>query len=583
MSIRYEDMREAIGSNFYAVDPNLGFEMDRAIEATDRSWAEGKLVQMGELIGGPIAKNAEVTDKHPAELVRWNREGDEICEVVHHPSALETKRLLWKNDFLHLPWSAEVRERGRPVPPALIVAYHYLLSQAETGMLCSVGMTTGVLRLVERYGDPATRALFAPRLLDNDFDRGWDGSMYLTERAGGSDLGTTETTARLVEGVWKLDGLKWFCSNIDGDAFVTLARPEGAPEGIKGVALFVVARRNPDGSSNGVHMRRIKDKLGTRAVPTGEIELSNTTAYLLAGGAGASDGRGINRMMEFVNESRLAVAAMGAGIMRRVFLEATIRAHRRRAFGKLLAEHGMVREQLLDLLVESEAAAALLFGAASRVTPAFAPIGEGNVLPRILVPLAKIRCTRGGVTSASLALEIFGGNGYIEDWPMARQLRDAQCHTIWEGAENVLALDILRSMARNQTHEPLLELLRGAVERAHPALANLARTLGRANAELVESLGRLASVGQEAARLHARKLASDMADATQAALLLDQASIELGERGSARKALVAAWFIRSHLEPRGRWHAGNQAIALELFEPLIRYEQVTLERAKVAL
>jgi hypothetical protein len=121
--------------------------------------------------------------------------------------------------------------------------------------------------------------------------------------------------------------------------------------------------------------------------------------------------------------------------------------------------------------------------------------------------------------------------------------------------------------------------VRGAVERAtHPALAQMARTVSRASAELVESLGRLASGGEELARLHARKLASDMSDVTQAALLLDQASAELAEQGSARKALVAAWFIRAHLEPRGRWHAGNQAIALELFEPLVRYEKLPLER-----
>jgi acyl-CoA dehydrogenase len=584
MSVHYEDMRQAIGQNFYRVDPNLAFLMQRSVDAADREWVHEKLVRMGELIGGPVAKNAEITDKHPAELVRFDREGDEINEVIHHPSALETKRLLWKNDFLHLPWSAEVRERGRPAPPALIIAYQYLLSQAETGMLCSVGMTTGVLRLVERYGDTATRALFTPRLLDNDFDRGWDGSMYLTERAGGSDLGTTETTARLVDGVWLLDGLKWFCSNIDGDAFATLARPEGAPDGIKGIALFVAARRLPDGRSNGVHMRRIKDKLGTRAVPTGEIELRGTRAHLLSGGADAKDGRGINRMMEFVNESRLAVAAMGAGIMRRVLLEAVIRSHHRRAFGKPIIEHGMVREQLLDLLVESEAAAALLFSAASRLTPTFEPIGVGDVLPRLLVPLAKIRCTRGGVTSASLALEIFGGNGYIEDWPMARQLRDAQCHTVWEGTENVLALDVLRTMARHQTHTPLLELVQSAIAAAsHPLLAHLARSVERAKGELVESLGRVAGGGEQIAKLHARRLAGDMCDVTQAALLLEEAQAELAGSGNARKALIAAWFVRSHLEPRGRWHAGNEAIAHDLFEPLIRYETVPVDRVKAAL
>jgi acyl-CoA dehydrogenase len=583
MTIRYDDMEQAIGLNWYLVDPNLQLQMDRLVDAADREWVEGKLRAMGELIGGPVARNAEVTDRHPAQLVRWDREGNEVNHVEHHPTALETKRLLWKNDFLHLRWSDEVARRGRPVPPPLLLAYSYLLSQAETGMLCSVGMTTGVLRLVERYGDAETRDLFAARLRQSDFDRGWDGSMYLTEHAGGSDLGATETTARLVGGAWKLSGTKWFCSNVDGRAIVTLARPEGAPAGIKGLALFAVPRVFPDGRANGVHIRRIKDKLGTRAVPTGEIDLVDATGYLLAGGEEARDGRGINRMMEFVNESRLAVAAMGAGIMRRAFLEAAIRASHRRAFGRAITDHGMVREQLLDLMVASEAATAALFAVAGRQPRPGEALGEGDRLTRILVPLVKMRCARGGVESASAALEVFGGNGYIENFPLARQLRDAQCHTLWEGTENILALDVLRASAREQAHTALFAFIGEAVARAESPLLGRARdAVSRASARLADNLARLAAAGPEVAALRARLLANDAADAAQAALLIDEAQWELTARGSARKAVVAAWFIRTRLEPHGRWHPGNEGIARELFEPLTRYEAIAPERAAAA-
>jgi acyl-CoA dehydrogenase len=580
MTIRYDDMEQAIGLNWYLVDPNLALQMDRHVDPADREWVDQKLRAMGELIGGPVARNAEITDRHPAELVRWDREGNEINQVVHHPTALETKRLLWKSDFLHLRWSDDATRRGRPVPPPLLLAYSYLLSQAETGMLCSIGMTTGVLRLIERYGDAAARDLFGPRLRQNDFDRGWDGSMYLTERAGGSDLGATETTARLVDGTWRLDGFKWFCSNVDGRAIVTLARPEGAPAGIKGLALFAVPRFFPDGHPNGVHIRRIKEKLGTRAVPTGEIDLRGAVGFLLAGGEVARDGRGINRMMEFVNESRLAVAAMGAGIMRRSFLEAAIRATHRRAFGRAIADHGMVREQLIDLMVESEAAAAMLFRIGGRLPGSGDAIGEGDRLARILVPLTKMRCTRGGVESASAALEVFGGNGYIENFPLARQLRDAQCHTLWEGTENILALDMLRATAREQAHTALLALIGEAVERAeHPLLAKTRDSVAGAKARLAENLARLAAATPEVAALRARLLANDAADAVQAAILLEEAAWELAARGSARKSVVAAWFARRHLEPRGRWHPGNEGIALELFEPLVRYEAIAPDRA----
>lgn len=578
MSIRYEDMEQAIGLNWYLVDPNLALQMDRHVDPVDRAWADGKLRAMGALIGGTVAENAEVTDKNPAQLVRWDREGNEVNRVVHHASALETKRLLWKNDFLHLRWTDDPARRGRPVPSCVPLAYSYLLAQADTGMLCSVGMTAGVLRLIERYGDEETRELFAPRLRLNDYDRGWDGSMYLTEKAGGSDLGASETTARLEGGAWKLNGSKWFCSNVDGRAIVTLARPEGAPAGIKGLALFAVPRVYPDGRTNGVHIRRIKDKLGTRAVPTGEIDLVDATGYLLAGGQDARDGRGINRMMEFVNESRLGVAAMGAGIMRRAFLEAAIRAQHRHAFGRAIADHGMVREQLIDLMVASEAAAALLFQVTARLPSGGQAIGEGDPLVRILVPITKMRCTRGGVESASAALEVFGGNGYIENFPLARQLRDAQCHTLWEGTENILSLDVLRASAKDGAHTALLDFLNQAVERAGSRLlARLRASVSRASARLAENLARVAAAGPDVAMLRARLLANEAADAVQSALLLEEAEWELG-RGSARKAAVAAWFIRTRLEPQGRWHAGHEGTALELFDPLTRYESMSAER-----
>jgi alkylation response protein AidB-like acyl-CoA dehydrogenase len=581
MTISYDDMKQAIGLNWYLTDPNLQQLMDRFIEPADRAWVEEKLRAMGELIGGPVARNAEITDKNPAQLVNWNRDGDEVGEVVHHASALETKRLLWKNDFLHLRWSDEVKERGRPVPAPLYFAYQYLLSQAETGMLCSVGMTTGVLRLIERYGDDETRAMFVPKLTTNDFDSGWDGSMYLTEKTGGSDLGTTETVARVDGDAWRLTGFKWFCSNVDGDAIVTLARPEGAPDGIKGLALFAVPRKLPDGSLNGVHARRIKDKLGTRAVPTGEIDLVDAKAFLLAGGSEATDGRGINRMMEFVNESRMGVAAMGAGIMRRVALEALIRAHQRTAFGKRLADHGMVRETLIDLVVESEAAATMLMQAAAHVPTGNEAIGDGDPLARILVPLTKIRCTRGGIESASAALEVFGGNGYIEDWPMARQFRDAQCHTIWEGTENILSLDLLRTMAKHRSHEPLLAMIGEARAAAaeQPLLAGVSEAVGRATAQVTERLGQIAAADREVAKLRSRRLANQLATVSAAALLLSEASRQLRD-GDARKAVVAAWFARKHLEPAGGWHPGNEGIVMELFDALTGYDRIDPERAR---
>ncbi|MGB5812575.1 MAG: acyl-CoA dehydrogenase family protein [Polyangiales bacterium] len=573
MTIRYDEMTQAIGHNWYRVDPNLIGVIQRLVAEEDRSWCDEKLSTMGDLIGNRIAKNAEHIDKHPAELVRWDRDGDETNRVEHSPAALDSKRLLWKHNVIHLTESDEVVSRGRPSPAPMHIAYFYLLSQCDTGMLCSIGMTSGVLRLIERYGDDETRAMFLEKLSRNDFDEGWDGSMYLTEKAGGSDLGMTETVATRRGSEWRLNGFKWFCSNVDGDVIVALARPEGNPAGVKGLGLFAVPRLLSDGSQNGMRIRRIKEKMGTRSVPTGEVDFVDAVAYPLSRDGSPDDGKGINRMMAFVNQSRLAVAAMGAGIMRRVFLEAAIRTSHRVAFGKPLNQQPMVREQLIDLLCESEAAAALLFECASR-TPEdhLTPIGDGDPVARILVPLTKMRCTRGGVVAASAALELFGGNGFIENWPMARQYRDAQCHTLWEGTENLLALDVLRTMAHDESHVALLERLGRCTSGAtHPLLANTRRIVQDAIGRLTEDVLRVAGEAKSGALLHARHLANEMADVSQCALVLEEAQHELDHRGTARKAVVAAWLARARCDARHEWSRGNEGIVTNLFEPLVAY------------
>lgn len=585
MTIHYSDMNEAIGHNWYAVDPNLQQVMDRLVDPLDRAWVDTKLTQMGALIGGRIARNAEAIDKDPARLVRWDRDGVETNEVLHCAAALDSKRQLWAHHLIHLLDSEEVAARRRPAPPTAHIGYFYLLSQCDTGMLCSMGMTAAVIRLVDRYADDETRTRLLGKLKTPDYDEGWSGSMYLTESAGGSDLGLLETVASQSGDGWRLNGSKWFCSNVDGDVIVTLARPEGAPTGTKGLGLFVVPRSCEDGRPNGIHIRRIKDKLGTRAVPTGEVDFVDAKAYPLARDGAPDDGRGINRMMEFVNDSRLAVAAMGAGIMRRVFLEAAIRTTHRQAFGSSLRKQPMVREQLLDLMCESEAAAALLFECASR-TPSDrqSTMGSNDKVARILVPLTKMRCTRGGVLSSSAALELFGGNGYIENWPMARQYRDAQCHTLWEGTENVLALDVLRTMAKGEAHTALLARLNACVEgAAHPALSGVKQAVSDAIGRLTEHLMRVAGGGPDGALLHAGRLANEMADVAQCALVLEEAQWELDARGSARKAVVAAWLTRSRLSANGRWDRRNETVVQDLFDRLVQYESITVEEAVPAL
>ena len=371
-------------------------------------------------------------------------------------------------------------------------------------------------------------------LLGPSFDDGWDGAMFMTELRGGSDLATTETTARPAPGGgenrWLLNGSKWFCSNVDAKAIATLARPEGADPGLRGLALFLVPATRADGTPNSIHIKRVKDKMGTRSVPTAEVDFVDTEAYILSSPKpDSSEGRGFNRMMSMVNGSRLGVAAMGLGIARRCFLEASIYAAHREALGRRLDGLPLVQETLLQMAVEAEAAAAVVFEASSLAGRHGDE--EARRLYRIMVPLSKFRAARRGLEVASQGLEVLGGNGYIENWPLARQFRDAQCHTIWEGAENI---DLSGCLARSPRSTPTTPSwgasMRRWRRRKHPALASVRGAVEGARAEAIEALTVMATLPQELQLPHARRLTGLLADLTQAALLAEQAEGGIGWR-----------------------------------------------------
>src|SRR5262245_35766169 len=367
---------------------------------------------------------------------------------------LDSKRAMWEIGYVS-GFSADEAARGRTTPGTVIAAAHYLVSQADTGLVCSMGMTSGVAGLVDAYAPADVRAPLLAGLRANRIEDGIDGSMFLTEREGGSDLGhTVHCVARDIgDGRVRIDGEKWFCSNVDGEAIALLARPEDAPDGSAALGLYLVPGHLEDGSRNHFSVRRLKQKLGTRSVPTAEVEFHGAIGYALraqtSAGAG-SDARGLNRMMEMVNGSRFGVAMMGLGIARRCFLESAIWAHHRRVRGRLLVDLPLVREQLVDLQAELEAALALGFECATATKR-----DDGARLRRILVPAAKARLCRFGVEAASATVELYGGNGYCEDWGLTRQLRDAQCHPIWEGSENVCVLDVLRAMRLESAQEAI--------------------------------------------------------------------------------------------------------------------------------
>ncbi|MFA5565518.1 MAG: acyl-CoA dehydrogenase family protein [Acidimicrobiia bacterium] len=577
--IDYTKMDGAIGTNWYDLDPILQARVRSQTAPEDREWAEETLRSFAELCANDIAKNADVIDAAPAQLIRYGRMAEEIDEIHHPAETLDSKRKLWKAGYVS-GFAAEAERRGRPTPGVVTAAANYLLSQADTGMVCSLGMTSGVAGLVASYAPDDLRDDLLARLRTDNFDEGTDGSMFLTERNGGSDLGRTVTcTARDIgDGRVLLNGEKWFCSNIDGDAIVILARPEGATEGSAGIGLYLLPRYLEDGSRNTYSMRRLKDKLGTRSVPTGEVELHDALGYALRpkrsdGTQSDSDARGLNRMMEMVNGSRFGVALMGLGIARRSFLEAVIWAHHREAKGRILADLPLVREQLIDRMVDLEAAVALGFECVSAGRHA-----EGARLRRILVPAAKVRLCRLGVEISGYAIDLFGGNGYCEDWGITRLLRDAVCHPIWEGSENICSLDVLRAIRRDNAHEAVLTRVDEALDLAATGpsfLAEAVETVRSKRDELANRMAEIDSVDTEWTHAGVERLTTLLNHVVQGALLC-----ELGAADN-RSALVALRYSRRHLNPEMAW---NDRIAYSLGKELLAYADIgATEAAEAAL
>ncbi len=560
---RTENYRGAADLNWYLSDPTLRFTMAYYLQPDELKLAERHLTRMGELMSGPVARWAEETDRNPPRLERYDRWGHDISQVVMPASFTQSKRAI-----LDAQQALRAEARAAKVSSSLpLFASNYLLNQADIGMGCALGTGGGMVQsLVAAYAPADVREHVLAKFASGD----WAGetAQLLTERTGGSDLGALETTATRNGDSWSLNGFKWFASNCAGEAFVVLAKPEGAPDSTRGVANFLVLRTRRDGSRNGVRVRRLKDKLGTRSVASGEVEFVDAEAFLLSGepsaGAGPSDGKGLGRMMELTNAARLGIALFGLGNARRALVESLCYARQRRAFGGALIDKPLMRRKLAEMIVDIEAALALVFdgtGATNHRQP-------NGMRQRIAVPVTKLKVCRLGITAASDAIEIHGGNGYIETWPVARLLRDAQVNTIWEGPDNILCLDVRRGIEQSRAHETLLARLRDAVSVSDDD--ETTRLVAGRIEDLDAAITAWTKLDRETAEARLFPLAQFMGDVYAAALLTEQAAWERATHGGDRKALVARLYTQRYLAD----HGPLRGIDAESDEALKRFDEL---------
>jgi alkylation response protein AidB-like acyl-CoA dehydrogenase len=568
---RTERFSGAIGLNWFDCDPTLQRSMRYYLNEDEYTWAEPRLSDYGALMGGPIAERAEITDKNPPQLVKYDRWGHDVSEVIISESAKATKRDLIERGFMGPKFRHDAEAAGVPTGP-LGMASGYLLNQAEIGMSCAMGADAGMVEAqVAQFAPPDIQDYVLSRIESGE----WVGAtgQFFTERTGGSDLGGLESTATPNGDSWILNGFKWFASNLDGEAFVVLGKPIGAPDSVKGNTPFLVLKHRRDGSRNGIRIRQLKAKLGTHAVASGEVEFVDAEAFMLSGpstsGDGSpSDGKGMARLMAMTNGARLGVGMMGLGCARRALTESLCYTHARNSWKTPLRQHPLMRRKLAEMIVDVEAVQAMLFegyGYPNHQRPERA-LERSRIVP----PLAKLKAARLGITAASDAIEIHGGNGYIETWPVARILRDAQINTLWEGPDNILCLDVRRAIEREAADEPFLARIQQAVDNAGEAI-HAVQVVRDRKEDLAAAIDAWKRLDGETAEARLFPLAQFMAETFTAAILCERAEWELRQYGDDRKAVVAALYTERYLTDRNRLRDidAPSSLALERFDDLV--------------
>jgi alkylation response protein AidB-like acyl-CoA dehydrogenase len=530
---------DGAGRNFYAIDSGLRDLLPLYLAAEDFGRLEPHFDRLGELAGGRLDELARIADQHPPVLHPRDRFGRDEDRIDYHSSYREMENIAFGDFGFHaMSHRAGVLGMDRPLPAVAKYALQYLFVQAEFGLMCPISVTDTSIHLIRKFASKELQDYLLPKMLSGDVATMWKGTQFMTERAGGSDVGAIETTACFESGEWRLYGDKWFCSHADADVALMLARPEGAAAGTKGLALFALPRRLKNGRRNAYRIVRLKDKLGTRSMASGEIRLEGALAYLVG-----DINAGLKQMMEQVNLSRLSHGVRAAAMMRRCLNEAMACARGRKAFGHAIIGYPLLRRQLLKITLPAEQSLSMFLFAAHTMDRANAGDQAASDILRILTPLLKFRACRDNIPVATGAMEARGGNGYIEEWVNARLVRDAHIGVLWEGTSNINALDIItRAVGKRGAHHALGAALRNLLDEATALPAafreRLRATLGRA----LGFADRVAAA--PTLEVDARAAASGLYHAASAVLMGWEAS---RPNVDARRALLARLVLEHRL------------------------------------
>jgi acyl-CoA dehydrogenase len=526
--------------NQYVADDVLRRYLRNTLPADVLQRIEPELGSLGELAGGELYRDQLEQRSDEPRLVQWDAWGKRVDRIELTPLWKKAQRITAERGIVATAYEKKSGPFSRIHQFALV----YLIEPSWHVYSCPLAMTDGAAKTLLSAGNQALIDRAIPRLTSRDPARAWTSGQWMTERTGGSDVGIAETIAKpeAESGVFRLYGTKWFSSATTSEMALTLGRPEGNPPGGSGLALFYVEVRSSDGTMNGISVNRLKEKLGTRMVPTAELTLDGARAIAVTG---TRDGiKNITPMLSITRTWNAVCAVAG---MRRSLALVKDYARRRVAFGALLKDKPLHIDTIAAMEAEYEGAFHIAFRAVELLgKEEDGSIGEEEAaLLRLLTPIVKLVTAKQAVAVGSEALEAFGGAGYIEDTGLPRILRDAQVLPIWEGTTNVLALDLLRALAKGASKGghplgPIQNEIERCVANADPSVKVPAEATLRAVAHATEWVtSTLASGGPAAVEAGARRLALTLGRALEVALLVSEAT-RSKKHGDHEKPAAAA-------------------------------------------
>ena len=530
--------------NQYDDDTVLQSYLKRVLPAEILRDIEPELRELGELSGGELYQMQLADRLNEPVLTQWDAWGNRIDHIEVTPLWHRAEKLAAQFGVV----AAAYEGRNGRFDRINQFTRAYLFHPSTDVYTCPLAMTDGAARTLLKSGNQALIDRAIPHLTSRDPAHFWTSGQWMTESTGGSDVGQSETIARQENGEWRLYGRKWFTSATTSQMTLTLARPEGNPSGGRGLALFYVELRDENGKLRNIEVARLKDKLGTRKVPTAELYLNGAPAIPVM-----ELKNGVRNIVPMLHLTRTWNSVTAVSFMRRGLALARDYARKRTAFGANLAEKPLHLDTLATLQAEFEAAFMLSFYVVELIGKEESgelSEEEGHLL-RLLTSINKLITGKQAVASASEVLESFGGAGYVEDTGLPMLLRDSQVLPIWEGTTNVLSLDTLRAIAKEEGEG--LRVLKAKVTRiAHSVeqlqLAQAGEKAVTAVTHAEDWLLQAMNQGQPTVEAGARRFALTLGRALELALLTEHAQWSLTYEGNGRSLAAAHRFAHTHID-----------------------------------